>query len=298
MVPLTSPSYVIGVDGGGTSCRARLQTVEGQILAEGESGAANIRLGLDLAWLHIAEAIDSALKAAGLTRTILPSTSAGLGLAGVLTEKDVLATLNSALPFGSLMVASDAHVACLGAFAGDDGAIQIAGTGSSSYIISHGQGRQVGGWGFALDEKGSAASLGRDAAKAALNALDGLAPESPLTRALIALFGNGAAVVDWSESATPAQYGGLSPMVFDHARQGDPVALALLENVAGEIELYIRHLVSLGAPGVCLMGGLAQHIRPWLASDVTPCLREPRLDPMAGAALMATSQATRRRKTA
>lgn len=290
MVPLASPSYVIGVDGGGTRCRVRLKSPEGQVLAEGESGPANIRLGLDLAWSHIGEAVDIALATAGLKRDVLPITAAGLGLAGVLTEDNVRATRQGALPFGSLAIASDAHIACLGAFASGDGAIQIAGTGSCSYIISDGHGRQVGGWGFLLDERGSSAALGRDAAKAALNALDGLSPESPLTRALIAVFGSGVAVVDWSESATPAQYGGLAPIVFDHAGDNDPVALALLENLAADIDRYIRRLIALGAPGVCLMGGLGPYIKPWLAADVAAALQDPRLDPLDGAALLALSQ--------
>ncbi|MBP2157901.1 MULTISPECIES: BadF/BadG/BcrA/BcrD ATPase family protein [Asticcacaulis] len=303
MVPLRPSPYIIGVDGGGTRCRVRLQSADGQVLAEGESGPANIRLGLDLAWSHIAEAIDAALQAAGLTRDILPAAAAGLGLAGVLTEKDAYETRAHSLtfgvlPFGAVTIASDAHIACLGAFAGGDGAIQIAGTGSCSYLIADGQGRQIGGWGFVLDERGSSAALGRDAVKAALNTLDGLIPESPLTQALIALFGSGAAAVDWSESATPAQYGGLSPMVFDHARQDDPVALSLLGTLAGDIDRYIRHLVSLGAPGVCLMGGLGQHIRPWLAADVVACLREPRRDPLSGAILLATGRDIPQRQSA
>lgn len=297
MVPLKPFPYIVGVDGGGTRCRVRLQSADGRVLAESESGPANIRLGLDLAWSHIAEAIDAALQAAGLTRDILPVTAAGLGLAGVLTEKDADETRACALPFGAVTVASDAHIACLGAFAGGDGAIQIAGTGSCSYLIANGQGRQIGGWGFALDERGSSAALGRDAVKAALNALDGLSPESPLTQAVIALFGGGAAAVDWSESATPAQYGGLSPMVFDYARQDDPVARSLLGILAGDIDGYIRHLVSLGAPGVCLIGGLGQHIRPWLAADVANCLREPRGDPLGGAILLATGRDVRQRQS-
>lgn len=298
MAPKASFPYIIGVDGGGTRCRARLQTADGHILGEGESGPANIRLGLDLAWFHIAEAIDIALNAAGLTRDILPQTSAGLGLAGVLNEKDRADTEGRAISFGALTIASDAHAACLGAFAGSDGAIQIAGTGSCSYLITGGQGRQIGGWGFLLDERGSSAALGRDAAKAALNALDGLAPESALTRALITVFGSSAAVVDWSESATPAQYGGLAPMVFDHLQQDDPVALSLVKTVAGDIDTYIRHLVALGAPGVCLMGGLGQHIRPWLAEDVQAGLCEPRLDALSGAALMAGGQIVPMRQSA
>ncbi|MDE1150555.1 MAG: BadF/BadG/BcrA/BcrD ATPase family protein [Azospirillaceae bacterium] len=82
-VAMTStPLYFLGIDGGGTKCRARLRDARGALLGEGLGGPANIRLGLDLAWGSILDAADGALAQAGLDRDALDQTHAGLGLAG------------------------------------------------------------------------------------------------------------------------------------------------------------------------------------------------------------------------
>lgn len=288
MTYIFRPNYYIGIDGGGTRCRARLQDDHGHTLGQGESGPANIRLGLDVAWGNIMAAIDAALTAAGLTRDILPRTSLGLGLAGIVTPDDCTRTTAAApVEFGQVTAAADCHVACLGAFAGEDGAIQIAGTGSSGYAIVSGRGYPVGGWGFLLSEKGSAAALGRDAIRAALEANDGLAQRTLLTEALIARFGTPSDIIDWSEHARPVDYGALSPFVFDHARQGDEVATRLVRQLAADIDHYIAHLVSVGAPRICLVGGLAPHISPWLSDATHARLIAPRMDVLDGAILMA-----------
>ena len=45
--------YYVGIDGGGTSCRARIRDQHGQLIGEGKSGSANILLGVDLAMSSI-----------------------------------------------------------------------------------------------------------------------------------------------------------------------------------------------------------------------------------------------------
>ncbi|MET0172534.1 MAG: BadF/BadG/BcrA/BcrD ATPase family protein, partial [Agrobacterium vaccinii] len=44
--------YLVGVDGGGTSCRAAVADVNGQILGRGKSGASNIMSAPDQAILN------------------------------------------------------------------------------------------------------------------------------------------------------------------------------------------------------------------------------------------------------
>ena len=73
----------IGVDGGGTRCRARLATAQGEVIGEGQAGPANIRLGLDTAFEALTEACHAAFTAAALPITDLARAHAGLGLAGL-----------------------------------------------------------------------------------------------------------------------------------------------------------------------------------------------------------------------
>ncbi|TIU08421.1 MAG: N-acetylglucosamine kinase, partial [Mesorhizobium sp.] len=45
-----SPHYFLGVDGGGTGCRARIEDEAGTVLGQGLAGPATTRLGFDAAW--------------------------------------------------------------------------------------------------------------------------------------------------------------------------------------------------------------------------------------------------------
>ncbi|GAL19447.1 glucosamine kinase GpsK [Vibrio maritimus] len=58
--------YKVGIDGGGTSCRARIINEQQQVIGEAKSGSANIMLGAELALTSIIEAIESAAQSAGL----------------------------------------------------------------------------------------------------------------------------------------------------------------------------------------------------------------------------------------
>ena len=58
-------NMVLGIDGGGTSCRAALATADGLIIGRAKSGAANIRTDLTGARQSIVEAARLAFLDAG-----------------------------------------------------------------------------------------------------------------------------------------------------------------------------------------------------------------------------------------
>jgi glucosamine kinase len=284
----TPPLYFIGVDGGGTRCRARLQNRAGQTLGEGMGGASNIRLGMGTVWRNIMIAVDQALAQASLSHADLPDIHIGLGLAGVSSSTSAQVTMDSGPAFGAMSVSSDAHAACLGAFSGRDGGILITGTGSAGYVFIAGVGRSLGGWGFEVGDDGSAAGLGRAALRAALRSLDEIAPASAMTRALISdLGGKAADAIAFVTTATPSEYGALAPMIIAHALSGDIVAMRLVQDVADEIGLYVARLRSLGADRIALIGGMADPIEPWLNPAIRTLLTRPENDAVEGALLLA-----------
>lgn len=288
---MTSPDPQLelfaGVDGGGTQCRIRLRDAHGQLLGEGVSGSGNIRLGLDLVWTNILTALDQALARAGRDRTAFSRMSLGLGLAGISDAGDAVRAVAAGPRFARIDAASDAHTACLGAHSGRDGGILISGTGSAAYAWVRGKGTQVGGWGFELCDKGSAADLGRDALRAALEGQDGLGPQSLLTRQLLARFGSAAEIVHFVTSAKPRDYGALAPVVMNAAGDGDPVAVALVRRQAEDIGRYVARLHEIGADKVCLVGGMAQVFAPWLGEATRAGLAEAEHDALEGAILLA-----------
>lgn len=280
--------YYMGVDGGGTRSRVRLFTAAGEMIGEGLAGPGNIRLGLPSAWANVMKAAHQALDEAGLARSDLSEINAGLGLAGVVTDADAANVIDQAPAFREVHVSSDAHAACLGAFGGGDGAILIAGTGSAAYLLAHGVAVPLSGWGFVAGDRGSAAVLGREAVANALDVLDGLAPPSRLSEAIIEHLGSDrAAIVDWIQRATPRDFGALAPLVIARATCGDDAAVVLVRASAAAIEAMIRRLVDLGAPSVSLVGGMARYIRPWLSPWVEPNLAAPQHDAVTGASILA-----------
>jgi glucosamine kinase len=283
----------IGIDGGGTSCRARIRDAAGLLLGEGGGGPANVRLDPALVMDSILTASRAAAAAAGLGEDCLASAHAGFGLAGAGLSEKVAALLAQPNPFASVAVETDAYVAWLGAHGGEDGAILIVGTGSCGFAVVGSKRTYVSGWGAEVSDEASGATIGREAIRRALWAYDGRAPVTPLATEIIAFLGGTAErVVAFATSANPGDYGRLAPLVFQHAARRDPLGIALISEAAADAGRIIMRLLEVGAPSVCLLGGLAAELTPWIAPPVRAALTTPRGDAMDGAILMARAGAS------
>lgn len=278
---------VIGIDGGGTSCRAAVATADGTILGRGRSGAANIRTDLTGARASIVEAVQLAFAEAGLDAALVSRTPALLGLAGsnVGTYRQ---QLEAVLPFSRNVVVSDGLIALEGAVGAGDGAIAVLGTGTVYMVRHDGQARSVGGWGFLVGDQGSGARIGRDLLEETLLAYDGIAEGSELTGALLAVFRSEPRdVVEFTTTAKPGDFGGFAPMVFEHAAKGDPVAERILARAVDFIVESIGVMRLRPADPLCLLGGLAALYEPRLPADIRALIRAPRQDALGGAVSMA-----------
>jgi glucosamine kinase len=278
----------LGVDGGGTSCRACIADAAGSRLGEGRAGSANSRLGLEQVFKEIVAACRAALAEAGLPPETISRLHAGVGLAGLNLESERAKVTAHPHPFATMLADGDAYIACLGAHAGADGAILIVGTGSCGLGIVGGRTFLVGGWGFQVSDQGSGAIMGREVVRQALLAHDAVIPATPFARAVMARFdGDPEQVVLWGDRAKPADYAALAPLALEHAAGGDVLASAIVEAAAEEVAKLIRALCAAGAPNVALVGGLAGPIAPWLPADVGAVLIQPKGDALDGALLMA-----------
>lgn len=278
----------IGIDGGGTHCRARVRDADGRLLGEGAGGSANIRLDLDLVWNSILTACRNALRQGGLGEGELAMAHVGLGLAGSAQPRAVEQMLAHPHPFRAVAIETDAHIAWLGAFGGGEGAILIVGTGSCGYGCLQGRRVTVGGRGFQISDEGSGAAIGREVLRRAIWAYDGRAAATGLACAVLERFGgNPEAMVDWANQARPSDYAGFAPLIFDHARRGDPLGVELVTGAAAAITQIAQRLMELGARRLCLFGGLAEPLKPWLPAVVLAVVAEPAADPLEGAIMLA-----------
>lgn len=280
-------NLLLGIDGGGTSCRAALATLSGEILGRGRSGPANIMTDLAGARQNIVEAAQLAFIDAGRDSAMIAAADAVLGLAGT-NVGNYKQQLEAVLPFRRSLVESDAVIALNGALGAHDGAIAIVGTGSIFMSRKGGEIQTIGGWGFMLSDMGSGARIGRDLLQQTLLAHDDIRPGSQLTRHVMNRFdGDPREIVKFAAAARPADFGGLAPLVFEYAGKGDMVAAAIVARAVAGIEEALDALKLQPGRRLCLLGGLAELIGPHL-SDRYRAIRQPPLqDAVGGAVSMA-----------
>ena len=282
-------SFFLGIDGGGSRCRARIRDSEGALLGEAVGGSSNIYQSFNGALANIIATAEEAAIKAGLKTIQL---HAGLGLAGLVTSLGAEKIAAANLPFASVTADNDAYAACMGAFAGGDGGIVIAGTGSIGFALIDGVRHMVGGWGFALGDHGSGAWLGHHAVRRAALAIDGLLQPTPLIEEVLSRVGRTRFDLSrWSEQAKPKDYGQMAPLVFESASKGDVHGMTIVIEGAAAISSLGRALLARGAGKICLLGGLSQVYPPYLDADVKKSLVEPIADAMDGAIMMARKAA-------
>ncbi len=278
----------IGIDGGGTHCRARIRDSGGLLVGEGTGGPANLRLGPAVAMAAIVDAAKAAAKAGGLGEGALAEASVGLGMAGAIDDARNGALLAQPHPFPRVAIDTDAYIAWLGAFAGGDGAILIIGTGSAGLAVVQGQRFNVGGWGNVISDDASGNEIGRHAIRRALWAHDGMAPMTELATKILDRFDHAPPkIVTWADQARPTDFAQLAPLVLDYAGQGDAMGVAVIEHAAEGAARIADRLLGAGAPGICLLGGLGEPLRPWLPRRIQEKLVKPKGDAMEGALLLA-----------
>ncbi len=278
----------LGIDGGGTRCRARLRDAAGHLLGEGEGGPANIHQDFEGTVRSISEATRQAMNAGNLSDEIAPTIRAGFGLAGIVTAGTGDRLGAAGLPFAAIKAINDAHAACLGAHGGADGGIIITGTGSAGYLIKAGSGKGVGGWGFELGDDGSGAIIGRAAVRRAVLALDGLGAASRLTEAVLADLGRDQpALARWARAARPGDYARFAPSVLTAAEGGDAIAQEVLDSAVASLATMAARLLALGAPRLSMLGGLAAALRLRMPALIQEYIVPPAADAMDGAIMVA-----------
>jgi glucosamine kinase len=276
----------LGVDGGGTRCRARLADSRGAILGEGIAGPANIRISLEESVRSVCDAAGQCLAQAGAP---FADAVACLALAGASEPGEAAAARSAfAQHFRRVLITTDAHAACVGAHRGEDGGIVIVGTGSIGWAVHGGRSWRVGGWGFPVSDEGSGAWIGWEAVQRTLRAHDGRTAWTPLLRRLSqALDYDPHAIVRWMGSARPRDFARWAPLVLDHAGHDDPAAGQVMRLAAGHIDAIAARLAEHGATRLALMGGLAAGIEPWLSTATRARLVPPAGDALDGALRLA-----------
>jgi glucosamine kinase len=277
----------LGIDAGGTHCRARLVDADGKLLGTGHAGPANLTLGIARAHRAIMAASAQAFAQAGLGRSAMHRTHAGIGVAGADDPKQLREIKGRRFVFASVSICSDAETACIGAHDGHDGGVLVLGTGSNGIVRKNGRLHRVSGGGFLLSDLGSGAVVGQAAARQALAAYQGLIEPSAFTRRIMRRYGNDPSrMLTWAKAATPSRWAELAPLVFA-APDKDPVARRLVDDAVADVTRLIDRMVALGARRIALVGGLADAYASRLPRRLARVLVPAQHDALAGAISLA-----------
>ncbi len=284
--------FFLGIDGGGSKCKAIIVDADNKILGTGISGPANPLHGYEQAVNSITESAKLAIKDAGLAGLELKDVIAGVGLAGVNLPVLFEQMSNWQHPFKQMFLATDLLIACLGAHNGQDGAVMITGTGSCGFSYVDGHPYTLGGHGFPHGDKGSGAWFGFQAANHVLMSLDGLKADSVINNQLLNKLNvnNGLEMVETIAGKPAAFYAQMANLVFDAAEEGDEIAKEIVNEGASYISGIARQLDKQNPPRISLIGGLTPRIMPWLDKDIKDKLEEPVCPPEVGSVIYARQQ--------
>ena len=289
---LINQQFFLGIDGGGTKCKAILVNESDDILGVGISGSANPLHGFELATTSIIEAATIALKSAGLDNLSLEDITAGVGLAGVNLPAQFKQMQAWQSPFKTMYLAHDLKIACFGAHEKSNGAVIITGTGSCGYSNSSGKELLVGGHGFPQGDQASGAWFGLQVVQQVLLSLDGIIAASIMNERLLNKLQceNATAIVEAVALQSSTFYAQLAHIVFDAAEQGDELALAIIKEGATYIDTLVSLLLAKEPVRISLLGGLADSLIPWLTKETQSLLSKPLHSPELGAVYFARNE--------
>ncbi|MCF2949280.1 ATPase [Paraglaciecola aquimarina] len=282
--------YFVGIDGGGTHCRASIYDQSLNLLGRGFGGQANPVNGVELAQASIIQSVKDAIQTAGI-KCSLQQLQVGAGLAGLHLPKLQISMSNWQHPFSSLALTTDVQCALLGAHKGQNGAVIILGTGFSALGLLNGQTISVGGYGFPINANCSGAWFGLEMVKAVLLDIDKIGPKTSMTQDIL----ENEKLIDIAtrlNNAPAYEFAKYAPIVFHHAELGDKVACDLINQGAEFINTVLQRFITLDLSKITFVGGITPNILNHLHPRFEPYIVTARESPEYGAMLFAQRQSS------
>lgn len=291
--------YLLGADGGGSKTALVLTDLEQAPIAVKTLGRSNPGdVGYPATEALLLEGFDALCRENGISHEQIASVFAGVaGLTSFKMTEALRSQLEKCYPNAVCDCSHDGMNVLYGAFPhGEDGAIVICGTGSSCFAKAGETVYRIGGYGQ-FDLTGNGYEIGKAAFAHVFRTLDGRDTPGRLTELLNERFdGSCHGHIFEINGYTKTQFASFAPLVFQAAKEGDPAAMAILEqNFA-----YIAELISTAKTcygdkpySVALAGGIFrdelafQMVRRKVAPEVTLFRldREPYLGAAAKAAI-------------
>ena len=228
-------NVVLGIDGGGTRTRASIVAGD-KVLAFAENGSIKrLRVGEEMADANL-RAILSEVFAQSSIKNV-SAASVGVASSKMPGVAEWIREVLREFGVQREEVVGDEVIALDGAFKGEAGILQIAGTGSNCIgRAPDGSRESAGGWSSRLGDEGSGYWIGLHAIRRALKAYD---REEP-TRILDAVgraWGTSTIdeLVNLGDGTPGPDFAALAPSISRLAEEGDAVATEVLSKAAADL---------------------------------------------------------------
>jgi len=277
--------WIIGVDGGGTKCKAGLFDQNGRLLASSQTGSANLFADFNSAIKHIDDACREVINSANthLNMNIISQEcflSLGCAGAGIDSVKAQFKTWRH--DYNDAALTTDIHISCLAANNQQDCALVITGTGSCVAIYQNCELKQYGGHGFLLGDLGSGAWLGKLAITWYLQALETPTVELDLQAAMAEQLGDNVnAIVQEYGHACSANFARLVPSLLS-VQDSSPQVKAWLSQGLD----YLSQILEVHAQAdtdIFIDGGIAHIYQQGLSQRLKRPVARPHFDAITGA---------------
>ena len=305
---------LLAVDGGNSKTDVALLDTAGNVVAAVRGGTvSHQQVGNAAAGERLRALVDRAADEAGISLQTPAATHGVLCLAGMDTPADarILRAVHGATALAAELVIENDTIAGLRAGSPVGWGIGVVvGEGINAVgVAPDGRRARFAGLGAISGDRGGGSGLGMDALAAAIRAQDGRGPRTMLARTVPAHFGVrrplDVTAGLYAHRIAEGRITQLARVAVEAARDGDPVALGLLDDLAAECAAFataaIRrlHLTRRAVP-VVLAGGVARGAGALLADPVAARVREVataaeivvlHAPPVVGAALLALDRA-------
>lgn len=296
---LLTQQYFLGIDGGGTKCKAVLTDNNLNVLGIGLAGSGNVYFGVEKALNEVMNAAQIALDEANIPNLVLSDIIAGIGLAGVNLPSLYQQVLSQPFPFKTLCLTTDLAIANLGAHQGNDGALIILGTGSCGFSSYKNENLIIGGHGFPHGDIASGAWLGFKAVEKVLLALEGMLENTLLTKLILQHYKvkTALALVEKISGQSSCFYGELASLVIQAAQQNDSVAVAIQQEAITYVERLAKRLLLNPAQPLAFIGGISGALIPLLSAKIQSRIQKAKQPPEIGAVLFAQQNIAQKKFT-
>ncbi len=256
---------IAGIDGGGTKTILMVESLDGTDTQTFRYGAFNLNSIGEQRFIELLAEIFLQIQECGNCVALC------IGAAGISNprlQELIESSVEHYLKDTKVVLLGDHEIALYGAMNGQLGVILIAGTGSiCTGMDRNGKMIRVGGYGHLIDDFGSGYSIGKDGLAAIVRAEDGRGLETSLWAMIME---------EWQistiyelikkiyETSDKSRIASISRVVELAAREGDKVALEIMEKNAGDLLELIQVAYQSISPGekevpLSLMGGMLEN---------------------------------------